>query len=121
MAIVLIVDDEYFIREVAISMVEEWGHMVLSADSVEDAMLHLSSIGRIDALITDVRLSAARLGGFELAQQARQFRPNLPVLYVSGLPLTDATTALLVESSQFLKKPYSQDQLQNAVQTLLAA
>jgi CheY-like chemotaxis protein len=46
-ATVLIVDDEYFIREVAISMVEEWGHLVLSADGVEDAMLHLSSTGEL--------------------------------------------------------------------------
>ena len=121
MATVLIVDDEYFIREVAISMVEEWGHVVLSADSFEDAMLHLSSIGRIDALITDIHLSTARLGGFELAQQARNLRPDLPVLYLSGLPLTDANTALLVDRGQFLAKPYSQDQLQTAVQMLLEA
>ncbi len=121
MAIVLVVDDEYFIREVMVSMVEEWGHVVLSADSVESARLHLGAIGRIDGLITDIRLNAARHGGFELAREARKFRPNLPVLYVSGLPLTDETTALLVDRSQMLMKPYSLDQLQNAVEMLFSA
>jgi CheY-like chemotaxis protein len=120
-ALVLIVDDEYFVRQVAISLVEEWGHIVLSADGVANAMLQLSSSAQIDALITDVRLNAAVQGGFELARQARRLRPNLPVLFVSGLPLTEATTALLVDGSRFLDKPYSPDQLQNAVQTLLAA
>lgn len=75
-AIVLIVDDEYFIREVAISMVEELGHVVLSANGVDDAVVHLNSVARIDVLITDVRLSAALLGGFELAQRARKLWPN---------------------------------------------
>ncbi len=121
MATVLIVDDEYFIRQVAISMVEEWGHVVLWADGVAGAILQLSSPAQIDALITDVRLDAAVQGGFELAREARKLRPNLPVLFVSGLPLTEATTALLVDGSQFLDKPYSPDQLQHAVQTLLAA
>ncbi len=121
MATVLIVDDEYFIREVTVSMVEEWGHVALSADSVESAMLHLSSIVRIDALITDIRLNAARHGGFELAHEARRLRRNLPVLYVSGLTLTNETTALLVDRSQMLTKPYSPEQLQNAVGMLLAA
>ena len=121
MATVLIVDDEYFIREVAVSMVEEWGHVVLAADGVEDAMVHLRSNGIIDALITDIHLNTARLGGFELAHQARNLRPNLPVLYVSGLSLTEATAELLVVNGQFLMKPYSPDQFQNAVLSLLAA
>ena len=95
--------------------------MVLSADGIEDAMVHLSSLTRIDALITDIRLSTASLGGFELAHQARTLRPSLSVLYVSGSPLTNATSALLVDKGQFLIKPYSPDQLQDAVQTLLAA
>ena len=117
----LIVDDDYFIREVAVSIVEECGHVVLSADGIDDAMVHLSSIAKIDALITDIHLGTARLGGFELGHQARKFRPNLPVLYVSGLPLTEATTELLVDNGQFLMKPYSPAQFQNAVQSLLAA
>ena len=121
MATVLVVDDEYFIRDVTVSMVEEWGHVALSADSVESAMLHLSSMKRIDGLITDIRLNAARHGGFELAHEARKFRPNLPVLYVSGLSLTNETTALLVDRGQMLTKPYSTEQLQNALEMLLAA
>ena len=64
MATMLIVDDDYFIREVAVSIVEECGHVVLSADGIDDAMVHLSSIAKIDALITDIHLGTARLGAW---------------------------------------------------------
>ena len=121
MALILIVDDEYFIREVAVSTVEELGYDVLSACDVDEAMAYLRSNQKIDALITDIRLKSALHGGYEIAQDAIKIRPSLRVLYMTGSPLTDKMRDLFVEGAHFLQKPYSPDHLRNSLEKLFAA
>ncbi len=119
MAVVLIVDDEVFIRDFAEIMMGDFGHTTLVAANMDQALVHLSSPEPIDLLFTDIRLKSVILGGFELAQQAVKLRPKLRVLYTTGSPLTDKMTALFVEGARFIQKPYTQDQLHNSVETLL--
>ena len=121
MAVILIVEDEYFVREIAVSTAEDLGYEVLAATDVEEAMLHLRSPQQIDALVTDVRLKDAFRGGCEVAQQAIKLRPNLRVLYMTGSLITEKVKELFVEGAQFLQKPYSQNQLENSLKELLAA
>ena len=120
-AVILIVEDDVFIRQIAESMVEEWGHNQLSASDVDEALSHLRSPQHIDALFTDIRLKTAALGGYELAHEAIKLRPKLRVLYATGNSITDKMRALFVEGSHFLQKPYTQQEFQNAVEALLAA
>ena len=47
-----------------------------------------------------------------VAQKATEQRPALKVLYTTGLSITDGMKAMFVESSAFLPKPYTIDQLQ---------
>ena len=49
MAVILVVEDDVFIRELAESMIQQWGHTILSASDVPQAMQHLRSPGHIDA------------------------------------------------------------------------
>ena len=119
MAIILIVEDDVFIRVVAELMVKDFGHNTLPAGDVDEALLVLRSPQHIDALFTDIRLKTAVLGGYELAHQAIKLRPKLRVLYTTGNSITDKTAALFVEGAHFLEKPYTQQQLQNAVEGLL--
>ena len=121
MAVILIVEDDVFIREIAEMMIEDWGHDTLSASDVDEALSHLRSSRHIDALFTDIYLKTAVLGGYELAHQAIKLRPKLRVLYTTGNSITDKMKALFVEGAHFLHKPYAQHQLQNSVEELLAA
>ena len=77
MAVILIVEDDSFIRQIAEMMIQDWGHQTLSASDVDEALSLLRSPQRIDALFTDIYLKAAVLGGCELAHQAIKLRPNL--------------------------------------------
>lgn len=120
-AVILIVDDEFFVREFAVSIVEELGYRTLSASDVDGAMFYLRSFQQIDALITDIRLNTAALGGYELAREATKLRPNLGVIYATGNSITEKVKDLFVEGAHFLQKPYSPDQLQNSLEKLLAA
>lgn len=118
---VLIVDDDFFIREFAVSTVEEWGHHTLSAGDAVGAMLHLRSIQQIDVLLTDIRLNKAAIDGYQLAHEAVKLRPGLRVIYATGSSITERAKDLFVDGAHFLQKPYSPDQLQNSLETLLAA
>jgi len=120
-AVILIVEDDVFIRDIAELMVEDFGHNTLSSSDVGEALLLLRSPQHIDALITDIRLQSAIRGGLELAHQAIKLRPKLRVLYTTGNVITDEMTALFVEGAHFLEKPYTQHQLQHSVGEMLAA
>jgi CheY-like chemotaxis protein len=121
MAVILIVEDEVFIREMAEMMIQDSGHHTLSAGDVDEALSFLRSAQHIDALFTDIYLKNLVLGGCDLARQAIKLRPKLRVLYTTGNFVTDKMKALFVEGTQFLRKPYTQHQLQDCFAALLAA
>ncbi len=121
MAVILIVEDDAFIRQIAELMIRDWGHQTLSANDVDEAMAILRSPAQIDALFTDIYLKDAVLGGCDLAQQAVKLRPGLRVLYTTGNFVTEKMKELFVQGSRFLCKPYAEDQLQESVERLLAA
>src|ERR1700686_183677 len=114
MAVILVVEDDVFIRTIAEMMIQDRGHHTLAASDVDEALLLLRSPQHIDALFTDIYLKTAVLGGCELAHQAIKLRPELRVLYTTGNSVTDKMKALFVEGTQFLRKPYTQNQLQDS-------
>jgi len=120
MAVILIVEDDVFIREIAEMMIQDWGHQTFTASDVDEALVLLRSSQPIDALFTDIYLKASVLGGCELAHLAIALRPNLRVLYTTGNSITDKMKALLIEGTHFLSKPYTENQLQNSVVEMLA-
>jgi DNA-binding NtrC family response regulator len=119
MAVVLVVEDEVFIRQAAEWAIEDLGHTPLLAEDLAGALTHLSSTGHIDVLFVDIRLNALSLGGYEVANQAIALRPDLRVLYTSGRPLTAEMSDLFVGGGQFIQKPYSPEQLEISVGKLL--
>ena len=121
MAVILIVEDDVFIRDDAEAMIQDWNHRTLLASDVDEALSLLRSSQHIDALFTDVYLKKAALGGCELAHEAIKLWPKLRVLYATGNSITDKMKALFVEGSHFLPKPYTQQQLQTSVEKLLTA
>jgi CheY-like chemotaxis protein len=121
MAVILVVEDDVFIREIAVSMIGDWGHQVLSACDVPEALIHLKSSHPIDALFTDVNLKTESLGGCDLARLAILLRPGLRVLYTTATREPDEMHARFAAGTHFLPKPYSEHQLELSIQSLLAA
>ncbi|MEQ1782677.1 MAG: response regulator [Hyphomonadaceae bacterium] len=121
MAIILVVEDEMFTREVAGMSLEDQGHSVLFADSVETAMLVLKSNLPIDALFTDVYLNTAIFGGCDVATLAKAIRPGLRVLYTTGNCATEQLKSMFVTGSHFLGKPYTPNQLHASIDGMLAS
>lgn len=121
MAVILIVEDDVFIREIAEMTIQDAGYQTLLASDVDEALSLLRSTQQIDALFTDIYLKKAVLGGCDLAHQAIALRPNLPVLYTTGNIITEKMKALFVVGTQCLLKPYTQLQLKSSIDGLLLA
>ena len=121
MAVILVVEDEVFIREMAESMIRDWGHDIVSACDVPEALAHLRSPHHIDALFTDVNLRGEIHGGCDVARQAILLRPGLRVLYTTATLDTEKMHARFAAGTHFLPKPYSEQQLGSSFQSLLAA
>ena len=119
MAVVLIVEDELFIRAGAELTIEGLGYGALVAGDLAGALAHLEADEQIDALFVDIRLHELLLGGYDVANQAIRLRPDLKVLYTSGTPLTADMRERFVEGRRFLQKPYSPDQLEVSVAELM--
>jgi len=119
MAVILIVEDDAFIRFNAELLIEELGHNSLLARDLDGALLHLSAPHHIDGLFVDIRLDELAFGGYDVADQAIAIRPGLPVLYTSGNDLTADMTKRFVPGGRFIQKPYFSAQLESFLDELL--
>src|SRR5471032_2836550 len=116
MAVILVVEDDVFIRQLAELMILDRGHQVLSACDVPEALTHLRSSHHIDALFTDVNLKSEVHNCCAVAREAILLRPGLRVLYTTAIRGTDKLHALFAAGTRFLPKPYTEQQLGVSVQ-----
>jgi DNA-binding response OmpR family regulator len=116
---VLVVDDEEDLRDIMRRMLERRGFATLVAgDSAQAIAVCEDHPGVIDALVTDLGLPG--VSGGDLARTASGLRPDMGVVYVSGLPKDIAVTKGLIDSDALLvKKPFTSDLLLAALRTIL--
>lgn len=114
---VLLVEDEYPILKVASKLLEDIGYVVVPAKSGREALDILQSGRDVDVLLTDV-VMPGEFGGFELARRARNDRPDLPVLYMSGYTgFTSSEMGVVV--APLLQKPTPPAELSRALNLAL--
>jgi DNA-binding NtrC family response regulator len=116
---VLVVDDEEDLREAMRRMLERRGFATLTAaDPAEAEAVCRDHGGTIDLLLTDLTMPGA--SGGELAKMATSMRPELRVLFVSGLPKEVAVgQGLVAEEAAVVQKPFTSDRLAEAVRRVL--
>jgi CheY-like chemotaxis protein len=102
---VLVVEDDPFVREMAVTGLENAGFVVTEAASGGEALNFLHAGIAVDALLTDIRLPGA--DGWTVAKAYRERFPNLPVLYVTGY----AERMQPVPGGIILSKPYRMAQV----------
>jgi CheY-like chemotaxis protein len=81
--VILLVEDEFFVRTDISDFLREAGYVVVEAQTGEEAIAVFDSGMSIDAVFTDINLTG-RVSGWDAAQCFRADRPNMPVLYTSG-------------------------------------
>ena len=114
--VVLVIEDEIFLRLNIVSCLQEAGYTVVEAANGEEAITLCHSDTSIDVVFTDVNLGGYA-SGWDVAECFRTVRPNVPVVYTSGRSL-DAGRC--VGGSTFVPKPYDENDILKACQRLTA-
>ena len=115
---VLVVEDEVAVRMLVIEVLEELGYRVLEALDGTTALPYLQSGQRIDLLLSDIGLPG--INGRQLAEIARQLRPQLKVLFITGYaPDAEVRDDFLAPGMDMLTKPFSIDILGARVRQLI--
>lgn len=106
MTCIMVVEDEGSIREMIVEVLTEEGFKIIEAPSA-DAAVDLLELSSLRLIVTDINLPGQR-NGIDLALAARDVRPGIPVIFISGRPmnLADASQALTTPAS-FLLKPFT--------------
>jgi CheY-like chemotaxis protein len=80
---VLVVEDDWLVREDIVTGLRQHGWTVLEADTGTGALKLLLETKIVHLLITDILLADATTG-WEVAEVFRASRPKTPVMYASG-------------------------------------
>jgi PAS domain S-box-containing protein len=115
---VLIVDDEATVRMLVTEVLQELGYSAIEAADGPSGLRVLQSDVRIDLLITDVGLPGG-MNGRQMADAAREIRPELPVLFITGYAENAAVGAEQLEPGMHvLTKPFAIDMLANRISSI---
>ncbi|BBP52507.1 hybrid sensor histidine kinase/response regulator [Pseudomonas sp. St386] len=115
---VLLVEDEPAVRMLVLDLLQALGYTALEARDAVTALPVLESDQRIDLLVTDVGLPG--MNGRQLAEIARQHRPGLKVLFMTGYAQKAAERqGFLDQGMDMVAKPFSLDLLANKIRTMI--
>ena len=117
--VVLLVDDEEMVRDMAAAMLTRLGFSVLEAkDGVEAAEVFRQRQDEIRFVLCD--LTMPRLNGWETLTALRKLSPDLPVILASGYDKAHVMAGDHTELPQaFLGKPYKLKELDDAIRQAL--
>ena len=119
--VVLIVEDEQAVREMAAESLEGLGYKVLTAPDARIALDVLRGPNRVDVLFSDVVMPGG-MNGAQLAVQAREIRDGLKVLLTSGYMATATGGSRdLPEGVPLLRKPYMREDLAAKLEMVISA
>jgi PAS domain S-box-containing protein len=120
-SIILVVEDNESVREVASAMIEELGYQVLTAANGPEGLKIIEERRDIALVLSDV-IMAGGMNGPELAAKAMKIRPKLKVLFMSGYaPGSVRLMQDLPDTIELVNKPFTRNDLTEKVKRALAA
>ncbi len=116
---VLVVEDEPVVRGVIVEMLQDQGYRTLQAVDGPSGLRLLRLNERIDLLVTDVGLPG--MNGRQLADQARETRPGLKILFITGYAENVAIAkGFLQPGMEMITKPFDLDNLAQRVREMVS-
>jgi DNA-binding NtrC family response regulator len=114
---ILVVDDEEPVRRLVVEVLEDAGYRVAAADRVRTALPYLDDPS-LDLIVSDIRMPEE--SGLALLGAAREQRPGLPVILMTGAAGPVARGRAAAQGAQLLDKPFTFAELVSAVAAALA-
>jgi CheY-like chemotaxis protein len=116
---VLVVDDEEQVRTFLAELLGSSGYQVRCASSGAQALEMLAG-GSFDAVLLDVMMP--EMSGLEVLRRYRSTGGSSPVIVLSALAgAEDAMRAMKLGASDYLSKPFGNDELEDALARALGA
>ncbi len=117
---VLIAEDEEIVRNLLARTLWAEGYRTLEARDGSMA-LHMARLSRphLHLVITDIVMP--NLDGRQLGRCLGIECPEVPIIYISAFPPGDLFSRDAPAGSRFLQKPFSAEELQDAVRSCLSA
>jgi signal transduction histidine kinase/CheY-like chemotaxis protein len=116
--IILVVEDEERVRHMSVDALRSLGYTVVQAADGTQALAVLQIQPRVDLLFTDIVMPG--MTGRQLADAARETRPELKVLFTTGYTRNAVVhNGVLDPGVAFLSKPFAIDQLAAKVRQVL--
>jgi two-component system nitrogen regulation response regulator NtrX len=118
---ILIVDDEFDIRELMAGILEDEGYETRLAANSDDTLKAIQA--RVPRLVVlDVWLQGSRMDGLDLLAAIKEKHPDLPVVVISGHGNVEtAVTAIKNGAYDYIEKPFKADRLVLIVKRALEA
>jgi CheY-like chemotaxis protein len=113
--LVLIVDDEPMIRDLAIEIAEDAGFAAIGAGTADEALALLRQTPCVQIVVTDVDMPGS-MNGLGLARSIHDQWPLIRLIVTSGSGRLDGEQL----NDRFLPKPYRCDALIDALRMLAA-
>ena len=115
---VLVVEDDAQVKMMIGAVLADFGYRVFEAADANSALEILKAEESFQLLITDVGLPG--INGRQLAEMAREIRPRLPVLFVTGYAASVSTRSEFLDAGMhMISKPFSVETLATAVREAL--
>jgi CheY-like chemotaxis protein len=119
-ALLLLVEDDEFVRPSIEDALSDGGFEVKLAKTGAEALALLeSNKDALRGLVTDINLGKGP-NGWDVARNARELIPELPIVYMSG-GSTHEWTSHGVPNSILVSKPFALAQIVTAIATLINA
>lgn len=115
--VVLVVEDDPAVRMLVVDVLGMLGYGALQAAEAGAAIRILKSTERIDLLVSDVGLPG--MNGRQLADVAREHRPELPVLFMTGYAEQAISSGFLEAGMDLISKPFAIEQFGTRVRNML--
>ena len=114
---ILVVDDDPFMRTSLTDCLVSCGHPVETAVDGADALAKFRG-GAYEMVITDIRMP--RMGGLELLKNVKGRAPDTPVIVITAYgTVNTAVEAMKQGAADFVMKPFSLDDLEGVVKSVL--
>ena len=116
---VVVVEDDPAVRMLVVNVLDELGYTAHQAADARTALPLLESDLRVDLLVTDVGLPG--MNGRQLAEIARQHRPGLRILFMTGYAQKATERQRLLEDGMdMVAKPFSIDLLATKIRSMIS-
>lgn len=116
---ILLVEDNDSVRAMALMQLHKLGYRVTEAANAAEALKLIEQGVAVDLLFTDIVMPGG-MSGYQLAEQARRIRPDLPVLFTTGYDNpAKGNLPGPPPDGDLLYKPYRRHELAHAVRKAL--